>query len=716
VRNASSVWLAATMGCCECHSHKFDPFTQKDFYRFAAFFADVTETAVGRQSQTPIPSPEQATRLKQLDADLAAQRAKLTQVTPELAAARDAWELQSRADLAKKPPQWLPVKPATAVSRGGATLAVQGDLSVLASGKNPDKDTYTVTLATDLPHLTGLRLEALTHPSLANKSLSRANGNFVLTGVEVQARGKGPEKPQPVKLVKALADYEQAGFPAAHAIDADPATGWAVEGHVKVADRQAVFVFDKPLAAGPGTTLTVTLHFQSQYPAHTIGRFRLAVTSAEQPALGEAGLPADVLQALTTDPAKRTPAQAERLAAHFRGTSPLLASVRERVAALEGERDRLVKSFPTTLVTVAMATPRTVRVLPRGNWLDDSGEVVTPDVPTFLTPLNLPDRRAGRLDLARWLTSPDNPLTARVFVNRLWKLTFGQGIVRSIDDFGSQGTPPTHPELLDWLASEFMHPAADAADSPGGWDVKHMVRLMVLSRAYRQSSHADRAVRERDPGNLWLARQGRFRLDAELVRDNALAVSGLLTEKVGGPSVKPYCPPGYWSYMNFPTREYVADHGEAEYRRGLYTYWCRTFAHPSLLAFDAPTREECTVARPNSNTPLQALVLLNDPTYVEAARAFAARIIREGGPSTEGRLNWAFKRALARGARPEELKPLTDLLEKHRREYAAGPEAAKKLLGTGDAPPPKDVPPEELAAWASVARVILNLHETVTRE
>src|SRR5205807_3896212 len=256
---------------------------------------------------------------------------------------------------------------------------------------------------------------------------------------------------------------------------------------------------------------------------------------------------------------------------------------------------------------------------------------VTPGVPAALGRLDVGDRRATRLDLARWLVRPDNPLTARVFVNRLWKLFFGQGIVKTLDDFGAQGAWPTHPELLDWLAVEFV-------DS--GWDVKRLVKLMAMSATYRQSSHASPALLRTDPHNRLLARQGRFRLDAEMVRDNALAVSGLLSPKLGGPSVKPYQPAGYWTFLNFPKREYSPDHGEDQYRRGLYTYWQRTFPHPSLLAFDAPSREECTVDRPRSNTPLQAMVLLNDPSYVEAARVFAERIIRQGGQTTPGRIQF----------------------------------------------------------------------------
>jgi hypothetical protein len=465
VRNFSGVWLAATMGCAECHNHKFDPFLSKEFYQLAAFFADVKEVPVGRQAPTALPTPVQSQRLTRLNEEI-------------------------------------------------------GELK-----------------------------KALENP-------------------------------------------------------------------------------------GPNT-----------------------------------------------------------------------AKLKERLKRAEEEKSRLEQTVPKTLVTTAVP-PRTMRVLPRGNWLDDSGEVVQAATPACLPALGVNGRRATRLDLARWLASRDNPLTSRVFVNRLWKLAFGQGIVKSVDDFGTQGTFPTHPELLDWLAVEFMDHR---------WDVKHVLRLMVCSSTYRQSSACPRSLRERDPGNAWLARQGRFRLDAEMIRDNALAISGLLVRKVGGPSVKPYQPAGYWSYMNFPMREWHHDKGEGLYRRGLYTYWCRTFLHPSLLAFDASTREECTAERPRSSTPLQALVLLNDPVYVEAARVFAERALREGGSDTTARLQWAYRRTLSRAPLEPERKLLEDLFQRHLSQFRADADAARQLVGTGDWPVPADMDLAELAAWTSITRVLLNLHETITR-
>jgi hypothetical protein len=334
----------------------------------------------------------------------------------------------------------------------------------------------------------------------------------------------------------------------------------------------------------------------------------------------------------------------------------------------------MLERIPQSYVTTTWE-PEPVRVLPRGNWLDDSGPVVEPSVPHFLPQTQTGGRRATRLDLARWLVSPENPLTARVFVNRLWKLFFGQGLSRTLEDLGTQGEWPTHPELLDWLALELVG---------SGWDVKHVVRTIVTSSAYRRSSVASKELLERDLYNRYYARQSRIRLDAEMVRDSALAISGLLSLEMGGPSVFPYQPEGYWSFLNFPPREWDDSRGEDRYRRGLYTWWQRTFLHPSLLAFDAPTREECVAERTRSNIPQQALALLNDPTYVEAARAFAEKIREDGGDSFDTRIDWAYRRALSRPPNEGEVSILRRLYEKQ-----------------GD--------------WTPVARAILNLPEFITR-
>ena len=355
---------------------------------------------------------------------------------------------------------------------------------------------------------------------------------------------------------------------------------------------------------------------------------------------------------------------------------------------------------------MSLAAPEAVRILPRGNWLDETGEVVEPAVPHFLPQIKTGGRRATRLDLARWLTSAENPLTARVFVNRQWKLFFGRGLSRTVEDLGSQGEWPSHPELLDWLAVEFVE---------SGWDVKRLVRTLVTSATYRQTSRASEELAERDPDNRLYARQARFRLDAEMVRDNALAISGLLSSKMGGPGVHPYQPRGYWSYLNFPPREWDDSTGEDQYRRAIYTWWQRTFPQPSLAAFDAPSREECVGERTRANVPQQALALLNDPTYVEAARVFAQRIVREGGATFESRLGWAYERAVGRAPRDEEARILRELFRKHAAQYRADPRAAGSLVHAGLAPVATGVDVVELAGWTSVARAILNLPEVITR-
>jgi hypothetical protein len=415
---------------------------------------------------------------------------------------------------------------------------------------------------------------------------------------------------------------------------------------------------------------------------------------------------------------------------------------RERARAekmTDKERAAFEKSARLTMISSAIE-PREIRILPRGNWLDDSGDVVQPAVPEFLGKLDVGNRRATRRDLALWLTDPKNGvglLTARVMVNRFWALMFGEGLCRSLEDFGAQGQPPDHPELLDRLAHEFV-------DS--GWNVKHVLKLIALSRTYRQASrylenesrdHVTRSVSEgersktltnqshleRSPSltlrvtslELSALSQHRFRLPAEFIRDNALAISGLLVNEVGGPSVRPYQPAGYYKYLNFPKRDYAADKDSKQWRRGVYVHWQRQYLHPMFKAFDAPRREECTAQRPRSNTPLAALALLNDPTFVEAARAFAARILKEGGDTDASRITFAFRLATSRVPDDTERSSLLSLLEEARKDFSSDEATAKKLLGTGLTPTASQPSLDELAAWTTVGRVILNLTEVVTR-
>ena len=421
--------------------------------------------------------------------------------------------------------------------------------------------------------------------------------------------------------------------------------------------------------------------------------------------------PAEIAAIRAVPPAQWTSAQSDALENYYLSVAPELASWNDEIDRLQVQKFALEAPLPHTLVTVA-TEPRITRVLNRGDWQDESGEIVTPAVPAFLPPLPK-GAGADRLGLARWLVSPDNPLTARALVNRLWKLYFGHGIVRTLDDLGAQGARPSNPELLDWLASELVE---------SGWDIKHVIRLMVTSHTYRQSSAERTDLSEVDPENDLFARQSAIRLDAEMIRDNALAVSGLLSPEVGGPSVKPYQPAHYWDGVSqaipgSPAAAWEPSRTEEQYRRGLYTYWKRTFPHPSLEAFDAPTREECVAERTRSNTPLQALVLLNDPTYVEAARVLAERAARLGGAGSEAQLRWAYRQTLSREPETEALNVLNGVFEKSLEEYRAQPQSARPLAKVGFSPAVQgwDSQPEYMAALTSVCRVLLNLNETITR-
>ncbi len=717
VRNASGTWLGITLGCAECHDHKFDPLTTKDFYRFEAFFADIKERGLYSGAHADgnwgpfvkVPNAEQEAVLTKLDQEIAGVKKVLEESTPDLIAAQTAWEKTQVA--------WTVLKPSSMTSVEGVTLAAKEDGSILASGKNPATDTYTLVVKNPPKGITAFRLEVLPDDSLPQKGPGRAgNGNFVLSELTVK-HVVGETIEEAVALQNATATYEQTGAPGtnpygkwavAAAIDGDAkgkTWGWAIME--KVGQPQiAVFETVNDISGGESSTLTISLLQNLDNPQHTIGRFRLSVATSPRPIRANQAPPPNIGALLVIAADQRTDAQKNELAAYYRSIAPALDAARKQLAEREKARKELESRIPSTLIT-ASVQPRMVRVLKRGNWMDDSGEEVTPAFPAVLSSQALESpTRLTRHELAKWIVSKENPLTARVFVNGIWKQLFGAGLSRKLDDLGAQGEWPSHPMLLDHLAASF-------ADN--GWDVKQLIKSIVMSGTYRQSSVVSRELREVDSYNRWLARQGRFRIDAELVRDNALAISGLLVTKLGGASVKPYQPPGYFAYLNFPAREWQNDAGENLYRRGLYTHWQRQYLHPSLLAFDAPNREECTADRARSNTPLQSLVLLNDPSYVEAARAFAENILRSGGSTARDKLDWAFRRAASRPIKPAEADILERLLQSHLDEYKSEAAAANELLTVGAKPSPTDLDKAELAAWTSIARTILNLHETITR-
>ena len=719
VRAVGAAWLGQTIGCAPCHDHKFDPITARDFYSLGAFFADIKEPAIGSRGEgLLVPDDAQARELERLEREVARLQKDFDGPQPALATAFGDWE-RSQRDAVANDGLWAPLHSARAESSGGATLNIRDDHSVLASGPTPDTDTYALRFTNPPPGAIGLRLEALPDDSLPAKGPGRAgNGNFVVTKIVARVLREGAE-PRGLAFRSATATHEQTShveenpyklWSAASAIDGDVKgehAGWAILPHV--GEPQSMYLaFDAPLTLAVGEALEVAIQQNHGHEHHTLGRFRIAAaTDAEAlhaPAVRRVS--PELATILAVPVAQRDPAQAGRVFAEFKARTPALASLRQQLADARKAKSEFEARVPRSLVVERQDPPRTVRILSRGNFLLETGDIVEPALPAFLAPAPPAGRRLTRLELADWLVARDNPLTARVVMNRLWKQFFGMGLSRVLDDFGAQGEAPPHPDLLDWLASEFV-------DS--GWDMKHMVRLIVTSETYRQASTAPREELARDPYNRSLARQGRWRLEAELVRDSALTFAGLLQPTLGGPSFKPYQPDGYWDNLNFPPRTYEADAGSAQYRRGLYVWWQRSFLHPSFAAFDAPSREECAAERNRSNIPQQALVLLNDPIYVEAARGLAVRILRECQGDEPARITWAWQQTLARAPSADELAVVIALLNRHRDDYRKAPEAAAAYLKVGASPVPADLSPAELAAWTEVARTLLNLHETITR-
>ncbi|MCC6859115.1 MAG: PSD1 domain-containing protein [Bryobacterales bacterium] len=753
VRTVSAVWMGSTMGCAECHDHKFDPFTARDFYSMKAFFADIRETGLvpdrGEKAWgalLPLPTEEQQQRREELTRLRDEARTRLDELARTLASRQSEWEQSLLRRFEAGELSWRMERPAAAEAAGGAVLTVYNDEPVestydyrgslvsesrpgnglvVASGPNPDNTVYRVALKPGAGAWTALGIEVVQDENLPGVRVARGADRFVLTSVEAEAAGSGPARKLQFSLATSSLSFPVEEHPAMAVLDGNPKTGWGVATYGEGRNPFLALRFQEKLATTESTVLTVSLHFDSDYRRAAIGRFRLALSRGEhswpgrdsnggrEPEPGPDGLPPHVLKALRIHPAERTEEQKKAAGDHFLWAAPETQPLFTEIARLEAELDLLEAGVARVVVTEAVE-PAVTRVLPRGNWMDDSGEIVEPAIPGFLGKLDT-SGRATRLDLANWLVSSDNPLTARVFVNRLWRQFFGTGLSKVLDDLGSQGEWPAHPELLDWLAAEFMRPGWQA-NGAHSWDVKHVIRAIVTSHAYRQSSEGNPQLESKDPDNRLLARQSRVRSDAETVRDTALAASGLLVEKFGGPSVRPYQPDGYLATLNFPKREYSASRGEDLYRRSVYTHWQRTFLHPSLAAFDAPTREECTVNRVNSNTPLQALVLLNDPVFVEAARGLAQGMLTAGGRSLKARLEWAFLRALGRKPGKQERRILADLFRKSRDDFRRRPDQAAKLIHIGEAPVPERLKPVELAAMTTVARAILNLHETITRE
>ncbi|MDX2023876.1 MAG: PSD1 and planctomycete cytochrome C domain-containing protein [Deltaproteobacteria bacterium] len=727
VRAVGTVWLGSTTGCAQCHDHKFDPFTQRDFYAMGAFFADLKEWGVytdyeytpnpelkGFTNDSPFP-PEikiHSAVLQRLSTSLRAQeqawrREAYQQILQHHLKARNEWMRGVRGWMATSRDGWQPVLPNEVLSEDPTVEnSIDGETVIFKSKKNAGPFEFpvstlhfTVPPGSPLRSLASVRLQVVPHASHQGGTW-RNERETVLLWLDVRIKRKGAKiSGDLIGIANADADHRAKRY-VSGTLQNDVVNGWSLSPAFRRVLQTSVWDLKVPQDLDPGDEVVVRIRSDG------VGAVRLAVSpiatlSGDAPAGWAAG------GAPWVRKLKAGMSSDRGASALFLASTNILPRLRRLILNERRQWLSIANATAYSLVSVA-TTPRETRVLPRGDWQNENGEVVQPGTPNFLPQIaDVGKRRLTRLDLARWLVSRDNPLTSRAFMNRLWKQFFGTGLSAALDDLGGQGEPPTHPELLDWLAAEF---------TDSGWDVKHMVRLLVMSATYQQDSQARPELMKKDPQNRYLARQSQRRLDAEFLRDNVLKVAGLLNEDIGGPSVHPYQPAGYYENIEFPKREYVSEQDDRVYKRGVYMHWQRTFLHPMAANFDAPSREECVADRPISNTPQQALTLLNDPTFVEAARVFSERNLKQTpGLKDEKRLGRAFATALGRAPSALESRQLLKLLDEERSRFGAAPEDAEALLGIGQHPRDPKLSACEVAAWTSVSRVILNLYDAITR-
>lgn len=837
VNTTLTTWMGTSIACAQCHNHKYDPISQKEYFGLYAILNNTADA--DRSDETPLHSfysEHQKRDRAAWEAEVATIGAKIREKAPTLVDAQRKWESSLLLN-----PKWATPRPSASKSTAGPT-APAGDDGAIFVEKAGAKDTFTIELPLKGNRLTALRLDALPHPKLAGMGPGHAGGNFVISNVKAQlvppasakptgrfvrislpgankilslaevqvfsgaenvalkgeakqssvdydgpaklaidgntdgnfekksvthtkaekdpwwevdlkstqgidritlwnriggvedrlagykvellndkrevvwhADGKTVPKPsvthetsgaRAVNFAAAFADYEQDGFPASAVLDDNPKkkNGWAIGGAIGKS-HSLTLVSANGIDVPEGSKLVVTIDQQFAQANHTLGHFRLSVTD-EAGVAETAKLPARVLASLGVAADKRTEEQKAHINEHYiRHVSPELKPERERLAVLA---KMIADLKPTTVPIMKELTGpqrRKTRLQFRGNFLD-LGEEVKEGVPAVFHSLSASPQAADRMALAKWLVAPENPLTARVIVNRYWEQIFGIGLVRTSEEFGIQGELPSHPELLDWLATELIRLK---------WDMKAFVKLLVTSAAYRQSTKVTKELAERDPDNRLLARGPRLRLTAEMVRDQALFASGLLSTKMYGPSVKPPQPALGINAAFGGSIDWQTSTGEDKYRRGLYTEWRRSNPYPAMSTFDAPNRDICVVRRNRTNTPLQALVTLNDEVYVEAAQALARKVVKEGGASTAERVTFAFRQCLVRPPSGAELSRLLKLFDESKAAMAKDERKATQLATMPIGPVPAGANVAELAAWTVVGNVLLNLDETLMK-
>ena len=829
------IWMGLTVGCAQCHTHKYDPITQKEYYQFYAFFNQTEDNDQPDEKPTLLlPTAAESKKTDQLKSQIADLEKERNLMTPEFEADLGSW----KSAQAQGTP-WTQFTPVQVTSAAGSILVPLPDNSILAGGPSPETDTYTIRVRTELTNATAFRIEVLPDISLPNNGAGRANGSgkFVLNEFQIAVRSpkaetprarfvrvelpgsrrilslaevqvlKGSENvavtgdatqsstsrgaaavraidgktdgdfesgsttltepednpwweldlgaetpveeiviwnrtdrgfgtrltdfkivaldserkkvwdktvgsaPNPVanfrlpeekalKLQNASANFSEKDFDIAKAIDGnvEGKSGWSIGGRTG-AVYAASFEFKDSTLGEAGSMLMFTL-VQKYGTNHTMGRFRISATTQQLPVRET---PEKIRLILAVATSERTEEQKQEVINYYRAFAPSLAKVNERLAALRKDLDGIKPVALPVLRELVGTKRRETHFLNKGNFLDP-GDKLEPGVLAAFHPMPV-QAPTNRLGLAQWLVSRENPLTARVAMNRFWARLFGAGIVETEEDFGTQGALPSHPQLLDWLAVEFM-------DS--GWDMKAMLKLIVMSGTYQQDSRITPELLQKDSLNRLYSRGSRLRLDAETLRDQALALSGLFSRKLGGPSVYPRQPEGLWRAAFNGERTWATSKGEDQYRRGLYTFWRRTVPYPSMATFDAPSRETCTVRRIHTNTPLQAFVTMNDPVYVEASQALGRRIM-EGGKTPADRIRYALLLCLARPPSEDQVRVLVDHYEKELAHYRLHEDEAKKLATDPLGPLPEGLSASEAAAWTSVANVLLNLDGVLTK-
>ena len=718
IETTGAVWLGLTVGCARCHSHKYDAISQREYYQLFAFANN------GDEENTVVPKSE--ADVAQYQKDKAAHDESVTAVTTKLraeqaklGAAFTAWEQTQQAALAKSsanPLKRHSLDEAQVSSDSEVTFAVQKDGSFLASGKNPERAVYTLSGKTNAVGINAVRLDVLPDNSLPAKGPGRvAHGNFVLSELIVEAATTADfADARKLEFASAKADFEQADKPwaAKNVFDGKEDTGWAIAPQFGK-EHSLIGSLKEPVESEASPTYFRVRLSQQHGQQHTIGRFNLSLQTGLEP---DTVIPEAIQKLLAVKPDQRNEAQHQQLLDHFSSTEP---TTKELVKQLDDLKKKEPPKPELTVRVVAQrrADPRKTFVLKRGDFLEPLKDLeVTPAGLTVLPMLKSRDEKAqaDRLDFARWLISPDNPLTPRVTVNHVWRLLFGNGIVRSANDFGVRGDKPTHPELLDWLAGKFVA-TAETSDSNSAkpWSRKSLIKLIVTSATYRQASRHRSELNEVDPQNMWLARQNRMRVEGEIVRDITLDVAGLLSMKVGGASVYPPLPAGIADLSYAGNFKWTTSTGEDRFRRGMYTFFKRTAPHPNLTTFDCPDANLTCVERRTSNTPLQALTTLNNEVFSEASQALARRLLSQSFPDDVSRLSHAVRLCVSRPPRDVELRQLAELLKTAREWYRAHTDDAKQLVGTYAS---SGVALDETAAWIATARILLNLDESITRE